>query len=52
MIGLPISNTPIFLSHVQCLGSEGSLLNCSSEKAGSHQCGINNGAGVRCGGNN
>ena len=48
-MGHPISSA-VFLDDVQCIGNEDSLLNCSSNRVGDHNCGNNSGAGVRCGG--
>ena len=50
MTELPLSSSPIFLDSVQCDGSETSLLNCTSNRVDSYNCGTDSGAGVRCGG--
>ena len=46
--GLAVFSSEIFLDNVQCIGNEGTLLNCSRNEIGDHNCGSNSGAGVRC----
>ena len=41
---------PIYLDNVQCTSSETSLFSCSANSIGSHNCGHNEDAGVRCNG--
>ena len=39
---------PIYLSNVECGGSEASLLSCISDPIGVHNCDHSQDAGVRC----
>lgn len=50
IIGLPVLSPRIFLDDVQCIGNEASLLNCSRNSIGEHNCNQSSSAGVRCGG--
>ncbi len=45
---LTLSGQRIFLDNVQCAGNEESLLNCSKNLIGEHNCNQSEGAGVRC----
>ncbi len=45
-----MSSSSIFLDNVQCVGNESSLLQCTRNEIGNHNCDLSNGAGVRCGG--
>ena len=50
LTGLAVTS-PILLDNVQCAGTEESLLDCPrSSEIGVHNCGLMEGAGVRCGG--
>ena len=40
---------PMFLSEVQCSGSEANLTLCPSVGLGQHSCALQNSAGVICG---
>ena len=41
---------PIFLDNVVCRGTESSLLECSTNRIGQHNCDHSEDAGVRCNG--
>ena len=43
-------NGSILLDNVQCTGNEASILSCSYNGIGSHNCGHSEDAGVVCGG--
>lgn len=43
-------SSQFLLDNVQCTGNEDSLLNCSRNQLGNHNCDQSSGAGVRCGG--
>ena len=45
----PGEGGPVFLSEVQCSGSETNLTHCASVGLGQHSCGLQNSAGVICG---
>ncbi len=38
----------IFLDNVQCLGSESTLISCTSQPIGTHNCNHTDDAGVTC----
>lgn len=44
----PGSGGPVFLSEVQCAGSEAQLIQCPSVGLGEHHCGLENSTGVFC----
>ena len=48
MIKLSVLLGPIHLDDVQCLGTEISLLECSHNGVGSHNCGHHEDIGVHC----
>ena len=51
LIGLSVSSdVQIYLDDVQCTGNEASLLDCDRSRIGEHDCGMSDGAGVRCNG--
>ena len=45
----PGEGGPVFLSEVQCSGSETNLILCPSVGLGQHSCGPQNSTGVTCG---
>jgi hypothetical protein len=46
--GLRVDPLLFVLDDIQCSGDEVSLLNCSSNPLGEHDCGQSSGAGVQC----
>ena len=46
--GQGASNSQIFLDNVRCTGTEARLFDCPANPIGTHNCGHNEDAGVRC----